>query len=718
MKGRVGAFAALLLLAGSARAQPLRRGVTRPAAGRVAPPPPDLRGRFGLDVAARLLRSTDPDDRLRGLQRVAATRTPEALALLETASGATSPGGFDPRSPLAGVARNDPRALLVIVRALAGWTDQETARAALAGILSAPTPAFATRVASPSSRDPAADEEEGAARVLLARREAAIALAASGDPLALEALVAIGRSGGPGQAAALDALAVHPPSAPLLGGVRLTTPATVALAVAVGDLRSIDVIAGEVRASDGAVRSAAIAALGEVGDASVVGVARAALHDHDARVRVAAAEALVRLGTADAAPAVEALVADDATTREGLRLAAQVQGEGVAKACAARAAASADPAMRAAAIAALGRQTSPAAIGALTALARDPAMQGDATAAIARSPSAAATPALEALALAPATRRLAARAYFVRRYTRGERRASLDGLLEAMAVSHDAPARAIGIEALVALGERPLAGALGDADARVRRAAAMGAMGRWSARSRDALLEGLAVEKDPATREVLAFGLVDGGADARVPTQGLAEWAAAGGADAPLAALALARRAADEDAPAVDALLASRDPVIREHAARGLARSRARDAVGRLARAYAWEADAGVRRAVVEALAAHAADGEDAPALRDALAVASRLDPDAVVRWTAGRALDGAPFSRTEVVREVAWVRLLPAAGAGLPHDVTAALLLPDGAAVPFAFDDDGYALVPGVQPGQARVRLAPRLPSYEASAP
>ena len=42
------------------------------------------------------------------------------------------------------------------------------------------------------------------------------------------------------------------------------------------------------------------------------------------------------------------------------------------------------------------------------------------------------------------------------------------------------------------------------------------------------------------------------------------------------------------------------------------------------------------------------------------------------------------------------------------------ALVRSDGVAVPVAFDEDGYVIVPGLPPGEARVVLAPRLPSYE----
>jgi hypothetical protein len=724
-------------LAGVVHAQPgpRRPVVPPPGLSRPAPPAPgptaetataDLRAHFGLERATRLLRSPDPAERLRGIERAAATHTPEALALLVRAAEPSAAGGFDPRAPAGeGAGRQDARALLVVVMGLASWTDRAAAREALAKVLEAPTQSVTTRVAASDAHDPAAEESENVARVVLARQEAAIALAESGEPAALDALVAAARRGGAEQAAALDALALHPPAAPVLGGVTLTTPSMIALAADVGDLRSLGAILGQVRTSDASTRAAAIAALGAAGDARVLDVAREAGKEKDPRVRVAAAGALARLGAPDAAQAVEALVADDATVRDALGIALDVRSEGVTKAAAARAAASSDPELRSLAVAVLGRQDSPSAVTALATLVADARLQGDAAAALARSPVRAATAVLEAMGGAPATRRLAARAYMVRRTVRGLRSARLDALLAAMAASGDVADRAVAVEALVALGERSLGGALADRDARVRRAAAMGSLALRHAHGgrgwAGALLASLAVEPDEPTREVLALGLVGGDAEGVVPTLALVERAQAGGPDAPLAAYALARRANEELSPKVDALLSSYDPVLRAHAALGLGSSDAPDAVGRLSRAYEWEPRVQVRRALVRALAeqaARAGGAMAAPTGRAALELAARLDPDRPTRAIARRSLlgggDGERGAGGFAAHEVAWIRLVPAEGATLPRDATAAVVDADGVALPVAFDEDGYALVPGVPPGEALVRLAPRVPAYE----
>jgi HEAT repeat protein len=577
--------------------------------------------------------------------------------------------------------------------------------------------------------------------VTLARQEAAMALAASGNQVALESLVAAARSGGAEQEAALLALAVHPPFQPVVfGGVALTTPGTLALAARVGDLRTLDAILGVMRASDPALRAAALVALGDAGDTRVAEVARGALHDEDARVRVAAAEALARLATPDAASAVEAVVADDSTALEGLRIARTVQSEGITLAAAARAAASADPSLQSAAITTLGRQTTPSAVRALVALAKTPLLQGDALGALARSSSPAALDALQDMAglagpraaeearvtadsdpLAIA-RRLVARAYFVRRFVRGDRSASLDGLLESLSTSFDPRDRAVGMQALVALGERGVDVALSDVDARVRRAGALGALGHWDATTASRLAARAAIEPDETTRRVLALGWTARAGGDIVPTSVLIERANAGGADAPAAAFALARRDDETLAPKVDALLASRDPVLRCQTARGLGLSGAESAVGRLSAAYAWETDARVRRAIIHSLAIRVAEGAaGAETARSTLDVAGRLDPDPVVRSTAAATerTGSAILKRTQRtgIREVAWIRLVAAEGAAPTLDRTAVLADSAGSALPIAFDSEGYALVPGISPGDARLRLAPDSPSYTAPA-
>ncbi|HWL87950.1 MAG TPA: hypothetical protein VNO21_19235, partial [Polyangiaceae bacterium] len=116
----------------------------RPRATVVAPPATglettsDLRAHFGLDLVERLLRSQDPEDRLRGIERAASLGTPEAMARLIDAADPSGPG------------RTDTRALLEIVRGLAAF-DRPAARAALVTLVNAPNIAGSDRFSNRAS---------------------------------------------------------------------------------------------------------------------------------------------------------------------------------------------------------------------------------------------------------------------------------------------------------------------------------------------------------------------------------------------------------------------------------------------------------------------------------------------------------------------------------------------------------------------------------------
>ena len=154
---------------------------------------------------------------------------------------------------------------------------------------------------------------------------------------------------------------------------------------------------------------------------------------------------------------------------------------------------------------------------------------------------------------------------------------------------------------------------------------------------------------------------------------------------------------------AVDALLASHDPVMRAHAARGLGGARpAGGAIGKLAQAYAIEGDARVRRAIVDALSSRA-DALGGPGGRRDLDLAARLDPDRLTRWIAAEALAGREPSAPAAPKDVAWLRASAPDALAFPSALTGALFPNDGVAIPFAFDDDGYALVLGLPAGDAR---------------
>jgi hypothetical protein len=261
--------------------------------------------------------------------------------------------------------------------------------------------------------------------------------------------------------------------------------------------------------------------------------------------------------------------------------------------------------------------------------------------------------------------------------------------------------------AQVALGERDVARGLDERDPRVRRGAAMGALRRLDGVTRAALLSRRAREEDAPTRSTLGAGLVEGDELGLVTTGDLRACAHAGGPDAPLCTLAVAHRASETTGVEIDALLASRDPIVRAHAARGLAGSADPARGGRLVAAYAYEPDPLVRRALVDALETVS---RDASGIADTVALAARLDPDPEIRATARRLTARRPATATPDDGDVAWIHLADASGGAPPEGATGALLRADGLAVPIVFDADGDAVVPGIPPGSARLLLAPRL--------
>ncbi|AKU98076.1 HEAT repeat protein [Labilithrix luteola] len=672
--------------------------------------PTNLRARVGIDYAARLLRSTDPDERLRGIQRAAAVGTPEAVALLaQLAEGSSTTGTM----------RGDPRALVDLARALSRFTDHERARAGLLAIVTGGTTTASRRPPQVRAGDLTADVEgDPVVRTELARQIAAIGLARSSADRALEQLYAVARSVGVGQAAATNAILRSPPRDPGFFGSpgANVSPATVQLLAQLGDLRAIEFLHSATRSSDVVTRAAAIQALAELGDQRAVSIARAALAEPDTRLRNAAAESLVTLGAPERFKAVTALIEDEATTAMGARLAERVHGPEITKLLAARAAVHPDRQIRAACIRALGRSSDPAAATALAApaLLADPSFGYEAALALARSPAPNAA-GLTADLVGGKERALGVRAYVVRALLRGDRSRDADAFVFGLARSKDGRERALGAFARVALGDAGVETFLGDQDARVRRAAAMGSAARPSPESDRALLAHLALEADPLTQQVLAAGLRGGDAKGRVKTLSLVDRAQSGGADAPLAAYALARRADESLEPKVTTLLGDRDPVVRAHTARGIGAAPLEDASSLLASAYAYETDVNVRRAIVSAFAARTND-KSSPSRQRTLEMAATLDPDGPTRLAAARALAGvtAPFGAASS-SDVAWLRLQNENGGAPNSAFVGSIVDANGVAVPIAFDDDGFAVLPGLPPGEARLVLAPRLPSYEA---
>ncbi|AUX46230.1 hypothetical protein SOCE26_077350 [Sorangium cellulosum] len=693
---------------GSARAAQVaeERGAAAAAAAGAAP----LRGSLGVPVAERLLSSSDPEARLRGIERLGTIGTEEAVSALVAAIEQGSP------------AARDLRARLEAVRALAPHARRDNVRQVLTRELTE---------GGASARGAAAPLGE------VLRGTAALALARAGDKRALGALAAAIVQGGAAGEAAARALRAYPPESLqlLLGSRKRLEPALVGFLGELGDLRAIEALRPMLEGGDRAAQVAAARALARLGDEAALAKARAWIRKPEPRLLEAAAEILVYLGAPEAPDAVAALLASEAARLEGLRLAELAPSARLAPALA-RALPLLPEDARPRAVAALGRAGGAEAARQLRGLMEGDALATAAAFALATMPGAEARAALEAVIEGPraakdgALRRLALRAGVVRALALGDPPAPLEQrLLAALAAPRGSADRAVGAFGAVALGLRgagDVAGACAPAscDRAAIHAAARGALARGDAALAELapLFEALAAPGDPGAAPdaaAISAGVAllaepRGGA---LATSRLAALAEAGGPLSPLAARALAARDDEVIRGRLKRLLAGSDPVVRAHVALGLGGDPMPDSVSLLARAYRFEDDPAVRRAIVRGLSRRAEVQR-----RRVLQMARDLDPDDGVRALARSALSGVearPLDppRGALATGVVWIAIVPndPSAAASAASRAARLVRPDGLAVPVVADPDGVLLVPGVPPGVSSVLLAPAAPPGDA---
>ncbi|MBI4956173.1 MAG: HEAT repeat domain-containing protein [Myxococcales bacterium] len=667
--------------AGGARAQP---GSETEASAH------SLRAHLGVARGAELLARGDADDVVRGIERLGAAGTPEAIDAL---AAALLQGGS---------VRGELRTRLEAVRALAPHVGVETAREALASVVASP---------------PAAPLEPPLEA--MARQSAALALAASGHPEALRSLAKVAAGRGRGATAAQAALRAHPPAAldAVLGSGKTLSVAIASLLGDLGDARAIGPLRARLKRKDVALTGAAAVSLARLGDASVLDRARTWLVERDARPREAALEILSAFGAPDLGEVLAKLLA---TGKLGRTAALDYVGRSPARAHVPLLQAIVDKGGEEAgrAIALLATIGGPAAVRALVAeLGKsERALAAAHALGLAQGPDArAAVAAALAQAEAGPARRLALRAALVRLLASGEVVDGLDAALDAAIVSTDAADRAVGAFGLAARGARPVADLAAAPDGAVAHGAARAAL-LGGERALDACRALLARAGDVPDPDAVACGaglLVDPADGSGVPTPRLARWAEAGGALGPLAAMAFAARDVRSLRPRLEALLGGADPVVRVHVAFGLGSSPEPDAVSLLVEAYRVEPEPEVRRGLVRALSARSEQ-----LARRWLARARDLDADETVRSLARsalggrRLLPGAPArARPLGPGSTAWLTVLPsgpgarAASAGRELYV----LRGDGLALPAVTDPDGHALVPlGSRLGSVAVVLGP----------
>lgn len=660
-------------------------------------PKGSLRGSFGLPVAMRLLESASAEDRLRGIKRLAAIGTPEAMDALV--------GTIEQSS----VVTRDGRARLVAMRFFAMHADKENVR-----------PLLLREIAD------AGPEGRGASAVLgtETRAAAALGLARSGDKKALVALVTAVLQGGPAAESAQMALVEYPPStlAPFFEGKRRIEPVFATLLADLGDVRAIEKLRGALEDADVGHRAAAALALARLGDGGATNLAKTWVRSQDTRLQRVGAEVLLRLGQSGASDAVAALLKAPSTRIDGVRLAALAPSPTLVKPLV-EALESLPESEQQKAIAIVGRCGGAEATSALLAELAKPTRATAAAFALARVVGKEGRAALERAlgstsAKQGAPRRLIVRAALLRTLVQDDEPSGLGAALSALANEKDESDRALSLFGRVATRRTKLKNAIEEAcgpEGKACRTELVASLARAAlALGEDALLElapllgRQSAEREPSALTVALGVAMLADPEARaVSTSTLLAWAEGGGPLAPLAARALPSRDDEALRGRLKRLFAGTDPVIRAHLALGLARDREPDAVSLLADAYMFEDDASVRRAIVRALSARSE-----PQRKATLAIARDLDADSEVRSLAKAALLGRSLlpSLASPSPEAIWVSLVASAPSALSSvkSRSARLVRPDGLALPIVTDPDGVVLVPSLPAGRSFLTLAP----------
>jgi HEAT repeat protein len=629
-----------------------------------------LRARLGIEATRTWFRAEKSELRQRAFERLGSTGTAAAFGLL---AHALEPDGE----------ARDAKERLVVVRALAAKASEETARSAL--------------VRAMAGID-GHDEPKDA----LVRDTAALALAKSQNPRAIELLAQALRQSGRTAQTAKAALLAHPPRdlTPLFAARGAPTEVLVELLGSLGDPRAAPLLEKIAEAGTPALRPKALHALSRLDAERAATLARAFAGEQDRALRLVCARLLALSEAAEAPALLAALLRDPLTRSEALAIALEARGTALGTALAAASVSDHDIT---AWLGALGRSTSRAGIPQLEVWLKRPQARPAAAYALALSPRSEAGDALERALKVAELRRDAARAATLRMLASERSTEGLEAALDALARSSTPADRAAAAFCRAALDPERGAELVASADPLIVRAAARAALDPGIAL---AAADRLARERDPLLRASLALSLAVSEAADRVPDTVLTELLESRGAAAHLAARALATRDSEILRPRLRELLASTDPTLRAHVALGLASSGRASAVGLLADTYRFEVDPRVRRAVVAALAARKESGR-----RRTLTLAADLDPDPETRRMARLALAAthdANESSSAAPRATAWLVLPPR----IPGDDSLLVLeTASGLALPLSLDPDGAVVAARLPPGDVTARLSTASP-------
>lgn len=658
-------FAWTLLVAGLFPVEPLEAA---PRTDSSARPAQSLLDQIGVGSIEKALRASDAHERERALTRLGAFGTARALDLLV-------------RSLDANGAAQSSRERLIAVRMLAPYVRVASVRECLVRVMTGIS----------------AGAERAEPLQALLRDTAALALAASKDASALEALGKALRQPGRVAQAAAAALAAHPPE-DLSALARAHYAPTIDLIRAfeeLGDERAFELLRDIVRRASPELQTAAAVALTRLGDFETVALAQRWAKSEHSTLRVGALQIFLLARQKDAAALAGELLKDDELRPEVLSLLAATRDPALAPLLQ-KALATDDPYEKKSVIAALGANATHAAVQELGRLVQDPRVGDTAAYALANTPSESATDELEHLLAHPASARRAARAAIVRAYRRGEASSQLRSALEHFAKSAEPGARAVGVYGLSLFFKDRCVEFLKAKDSVAVQAAARAAPFVGAATY---ALERLSAEPPGPARTQLALALVDPNARRRVPVRTLLELVEEGSAAAPLALFALGERDSEETRPRLVEFASAPDALLRSAVHLGLGDSSTPSARSLLAANYLFEPDAEVRRAQVAALGRRRETSRLAT-----LALAARLDPDARVREAARLASANVTSATFTSGRGSLWLALENPE----PSSVAVAYVgVPGGLVLPAIADPDGIVLLAGLPEGKLSLRLA-----------
>lgn len=645
-----------------------------------------LAAQLSPSVARHLLRSQQPEDRIRGVRRLSGQGDYASVQILLQAAE------DEP------VLVSEPRVRLEVVRALAPFASRDPVRRLL--VAWAGDAATRGRTAGPIGE--------------LARDQAAMALAASSNTRAVEQLVLMIADGGPAGERAAHALEAHPPRSiePLLQESSLKSANVVGVLGRIGDLRAIPKLRKVLTAGDVDTKLAAAVALARLGDAAGVAAARDWIKQEGSTValRIGAAQTLALTRDPYAPRAIAVLLADSTSRDAGLTLAERSPTPQLAPTLAGLLTITKDR-ERTRVMSALARSGGPLAVRTLTALVQHNPPDPDAAYALAHIRDATANQAIAQLFQNPSSRRIGARAALVRFIELGLSVDGLDDVIEALTQSKDPADRSVGVFGSVVLGLDSVEDHVGSPDEVVVLAACRGAM-IGSSEALESCVARLTADANPILRDGLAGTLLVSRVTA-ASTATLLQWAESPSVAAPIFGRAVGPRDTETYRKRIEQLLRSGDPAMRSQVAMGLGSSPDASAASLLTDAYAFESDPWVRRAIIMGLAARRS-GVGRPWLQRA----ATLDPDDQVRTTARQAIHQGRLPSPTRSDHVLWLRLTGTSKdtpvGGRPVQV----MLSNGYATIVVTAPDGEVLVPGVTPGEVAIRVASAAPSQQSSRP